>query len=71
MTTYIKRCVDCNEKFEIEISYSDYDDAKIICPHCGGQRTISVISSSSVIFKGKGFTKSAKDTSGEERPFDG
>jgi putative FmdB family regulatory protein len=35
MPTYEFRCIDCNHKFEIVLSYQDYDQASIKCPVCG------------------------------------
>jgi putative FmdB family regulatory protein len=34
MPNYEYRCLNCNRKFEIFYSYSDYDKQKPVCPHC-------------------------------------
>jgi putative FmdB family regulatory protein len=34
MPNYEFRCLDCHKKFEIYMSYADYDQKKVACPHC-------------------------------------
>jgi putative FmdB family regulatory protein len=36
MPNYEFRCLDCHKKFEIYMSYADYDQKKVSCPHCHG-----------------------------------
>ena len=35
MPTYEYRCIDCNHKFEIFLSYQEYGAAAVTCPKCG------------------------------------
>jgi putative FmdB family regulatory protein len=35
MPAYEYNCLDCNRKFEIFLSYEEYNNAKITCPRCG------------------------------------
>lgn len=35
MPTYEYRCIDCNHKFEIYLSYQEYESAAVNCPKCG------------------------------------
>ena len=35
MPTYEYRCIDCNHKFEIYLSYQEYESAAVTCPKCG------------------------------------
>ena len=34
MPTYEYRCIDCNQKFEIFLSYQEYGSAAVSCPAC-------------------------------------
>ncbi|MFN2305244.1 MAG: FmdB family zinc ribbon protein [Anaerolineales bacterium] len=34
MPTYEYRCQECHKRFEVFLSYAEYDDAKITCPVC-------------------------------------
>jgi putative FmdB family regulatory protein len=38
MPTYQYRCLDCRKRFEIFMSYADYGQRSITCPHCGSAR---------------------------------
>ena len=35
MPAYEFRCNDCHKRYEINLSYSEYDRYKGSCPHCG------------------------------------
>lgn len=35
MPTYEYRCIDCNHKFEIFLSYQEYEATAVSCPKCG------------------------------------
>jgi len=46
MPTYEYRCQRCNKRFEIFLSYDEYEKASITCPDCGStdvQRLIGKI----------------------------
>lgn len=34
MPTYSYRCLNCNKRFEIFMTYSEYGTRPILCPHC-------------------------------------
>ncbi len=36
MPNYEYRCLDCHKRFEVSLSYKEYDHAVILCPHCRG-----------------------------------
>jgi putative FmdB family regulatory protein len=40
MPNYEYRCLDCNSRFEIFMSYSEYGKRKVICPKCGGENCV-------------------------------
>jgi putative FmdB family regulatory protein len=35
MPTYEYRCINCNHKFEIFLTYQEYENAAVQCPACG------------------------------------
>ena len=35
MPTYQYRCLDCRKRFETFMSYSEYGQQSVTCPHCG------------------------------------
>lgn len=37
MPTYPYRCEACLKNFEVDLSYAEYDQAKVTCPNCGSQ----------------------------------
>lgn len=37
MPTYPYRCLNCQRKFEIFMTYAEYGSKTIHCPHCGSQ----------------------------------
>ena len=43
MPTYEFRCNDCNHKFEIFLSYQEYESAQVNCPACGGSNSTRII----------------------------
>lgn len=34
MPTYQYRCLNCNKRFEIFMTYTEYGSTPVICPHC-------------------------------------
>jgi putative FmdB family regulatory protein len=38
MPFYQYRCLDCKKRFEIFLSYSDYGQKPVKCPHCTSER---------------------------------
>jgi len=38
MPDYPYICQNCNKRFTVFLSYQEYDDAEISCPHCGSQK---------------------------------
>ncbi len=34
MPIYAFRCEDCQNRFDVRLSYDDYDDKKVVCPRC-------------------------------------
>jgi putative FmdB family regulatory protein len=43
MPTYEYRCKDCNHKFEIFLSYQEYENTSVSCPACGKSKSERVI----------------------------
>ena len=43
MPTYEFRCLQCKKRFERFLSYSDYDAARVNCPHCGSASVTHLI----------------------------
>jgi putative FmdB family regulatory protein len=37
MPFYQYRCLDCKKRFELFLSYSDYGQKPVTCPHCAGE----------------------------------
>jgi putative FmdB family regulatory protein len=35
MPLYDFICLDCNQRFDIHLSYSEYGNKAVACPHCG------------------------------------
>jgi putative FmdB family regulatory protein len=44
MPTYEYECKDCNKKFSVVLSVSEYGKAKIACPKCKGKKVRQRIS---------------------------
>lgn len=44
MPIYQYRCADCKKKFEIYLSYSEYGNRPVICPHCQSENVLRRIS---------------------------
>lgn len=59
MPIYEYRCADCNNEYEIVKNIIDKEPTH--CPKCKSLRQVKKISKSSIIFKGKGFTKSIEE----------
>jgi putative FmdB family regulatory protein len=38
MPTYQYRCLDCRRRFETFMTYAEYGQKPVICPHCGSDR---------------------------------
>jgi len=38
MPTYEYRCLDCRRPFSLYLSYSEYGQKEVQCPHCGSAR---------------------------------
>lgn len=38
MPTYEYRCLDCRRPFSLYLSYSEYGQKEVQCPHCGSTR---------------------------------
>lgn len=38
MPSYEYRCLDCKRRFEIFVSYDEYDQLQVTCPHCESNR---------------------------------
>jgi len=36
MPTYDYRCLECKKRFDIFLTYTDYESVKVHCTHCGG-----------------------------------
>lgn len=43
MPTYEFRCADCRKRYEIFLSFADYDNYKGECPHCGSHNVARYI----------------------------
>jgi putative FmdB family regulatory protein len=40
MPTYPYRCLNCNKRFEIFMTYAEYGALPVSCPHCGDTHVI-------------------------------
>ena len=38
MPVYQFRCLSCKKRFEIFLTYNEYGQKKVICPHCASER---------------------------------
>jgi len=38
MPTYDYRCLNCNRRFDIFLTYQEYETTKVHCPHCQSDR---------------------------------
>lgn len=38
MPTYDYRCLSCKARFELFMTYAEYDQKKVICPNCGSDQ---------------------------------
>ena len=43
MPIYEYRCKDCNHKFELFLSYQEYENTLVTCPACGGSNPERII----------------------------
>lgn len=43
MPTYEYHCKDCNHKFELFLSYQEYENKTVTCPACGGTKPERII----------------------------
>lgn len=39
MPMYPYRCRNCRRRFQIRMSYEEYGERAVACPHCGSERT--------------------------------
>ena len=64
---YPYKCTDCSELFSFYMPINTYllKKEKVVCPYCFSIKTQRVFEPTPVIFKGEGFTKSAKDGGNE------
>ena len=37
MPNYVYRCLNCQKQFEVYMSYSEYEERQVECPHCNSQ----------------------------------
>ena len=37
MPNYRYKCLDCSKRFEVFMTYAEYDDSAVACPNCSGQ----------------------------------
>ncbi len=69
MITYIYRCSECGEEFEVQfdgmVGVSVPDISPVYCPKCNGDLTYRIIKSANFILKGDGWSKNTKETYGE------
>lgn len=40
MPSYDYRCLDCNKRFNIFMTYSEYGSIEVKCPHCGSKHVL-------------------------------
>lgn len=40
MPTYQYRCQDCNRRFEVFMTYSEYGSRSVSCPHCDSENVV-------------------------------
>ena len=38
MPTYDFRCLTCHKKFDVFLTFQEYDSAKVVCTHCGSEQ---------------------------------
>ena len=62
MPTYEFRCQDCCKKFEVFLTYSQYDDHKTTCPACKSKRLERVIRKVRVSLGDKGRLSELSDS---------
>ncbi len=43
MPVYEFRCIDCRKRFEVRLTYAEYDGYQAKCPHCGSDRVTRFI----------------------------
>lgn len=59
MAKYDYLCIECDDVFEVEMSYEAFDKArtkKRVCPKCKSQKTVRFIRSAHpVVYNGSGF----------------
>jgi putative FmdB family regulatory protein len=44
MPTYDYRCLDCRKRVSLHLSYAEYGQTPVACPHCGSARLQRLIS---------------------------
>lgn len=53
MPTYQYRCNECQKRFELFMTYQEYDNREVACPHCEGTAVDRVIGSVRVARSGE------------------
>jgi putative FmdB family regulatory protein len=43
MPVYEFRCLECRKKFDVRLSYSEYDTYQPACPHCSSKKAARII----------------------------
>ncbi len=43
MPVYEFRCLECHKKFDVRLSYSEYDSYQPACPHCSSTKAARII----------------------------
>jgi putative FmdB family regulatory protein len=38
MPTYDFTCLSCNERFDVFLTFNEYDKSKVLCTHCGSDK---------------------------------
>ncbi|MEZ5232176.1 MAG: FmdB family zinc ribbon protein [Acidimicrobiales bacterium] len=67
MPTYVYKCLECSQQFDVQQSFSDATLTEHTCPSCGQPRPVrKVFTPVGVTFKGSGFYKTDSRGSGSK-----
>lgn len=66
MPTYQYRCMNCKKRFELFLTYQEYDAKKILCPHCTSDQVQRRIGRIRIAKSEESRLDSLTDTSGLE-----
>lgn len=66
MPTYQYRCLNCQKRFDLYMSYSEYDTRSVQCPHCDSNQVIRRIGRIRVARSEEGRLESLADPSNLE-----